>query len=251
MTASVDDERPNVASDELTNADRFLDAFNGIEDELARLAKADRYTPFAQLVRQSRDLTPMQREMLLKWAELRNVIVHTPRRGNPSPIADPRIDVVASIETQLDLLVRPPRVLDILRPKPPRTLSSEQSVREFIKEVALPNDFSQSPVRMPNGSLSLITTNAFTRWIASGYDDAGAIIEDAPIADVLDYREPGDAVKLAPRTLTAVQAWSMFSGEHGVAPTAIALSHSGKESESLLALVVKSDVPALLRALGV
>jgi len=251
MIASHSDEPPRAESDDSTNADRFLDAFNGIEDELARRAKADRYTPFAQLVRQSRDLTPMQREMLLKWAELRNVIVHTPRRGNPTPIADPRGDVVASIETQLDLLVRPPRVLDVLRPKPPRTLSSEQSVREFIKEVALPNDFSQSPVRMPDGSLSLITTNAFTRWIASGYDDAGAIIEDAPIAEVLAYREPGDAVKLASRTLTAVQAWSMFSGEHGVAPTAIALSHSGKESETLLALVVKSDVPALLRALGV
>lgn len=251
MTAPVDDEHSPPVSNPLTNADRFLDAFNGIEDELARRAKADRYTPFAHLVRQSRDLTPMQREILLKWAELRNVIVHAPRRGNPTPIADPRSDVVASIETQLDLLVRPPKVLDILRPKPPRTLSSDQSVREFIKEVALPNDFSQSPVRMPDGSLSLITTNAFTRWIASGYDDEGAIIEDAPIAEVLNYREPGDAVKLAPRSLTAVQAWSMFSGEHGIAPTAVALSHSGKETESLLALVVKSDVPALLRALGV
>jgi hypothetical protein len=104
---------------------------------------------------------------------------------------------------------------------------------------------------MPDGNLSLITTNAFARWIASAYDDGGVLIEDAPISHVLEYREPGDGIKLAPRTLTAVQAWAQFSGEHGVAPTAIAITETGKHSEKPLGLVVKADVPLLLKALGV
>ena len=223
----------------MSNAERFLDAFNGIEDELKRHAKSKTYTPFTQLARESTKLTRMQRDLLIKWAELRNVIVHTPSGGKSEVIADPREDVVARIETQLEFLVKPPRVLQVLNAPTPQVLSSDESIRVFLREVALPNDFSQSPVRMPDGTLSLITTNAFTRWVATAYDDAGVVLEDAPISHVLEYREPGDAVQLAPRSLTAVAAWAYFSGERGVAPTAIAITETGKSSEKPLALVVK------------
>ena len=235
----------------MSNAERFLDAFNGIEDELKKHAKSNEYTPFTQLIRRSKSLTPKQRDLLIKLAELRNVIVHTSRGGRPEAIADPREDIVREIELQLDLLVKPPRVLEVLKQPPPRVLNSHESIAVFLEEVALPNDFSQSPVRMPDGGLSLITTNAFARWIASAYDESGVLIEDAPISAVLEYREPGDAIKLAPRTLTAVQAWAEFSGERGVAPTAVAVTETGKFSEMPMALVVKADVPLLLRALGV
>lgn len=235
----------------MSNADRFLDAFNSIEGELKKDVKTSEYTPFTQSVRHSKRLTPKQRDLLIKWAELRNVIVHTPKGGVPEVIADPREDIVRAIELQLDLLVKPPRVLDVLNYPPPRVLNNGDSIAVFLEEVALPNNFSQSPVRMPDESLSLITTNAFARWIASGYDNGGVLMEDAPISHVLEYRESGDAVKLGPRTLTAVQAWAHFSGEHGVAPAAIVITESGKHSEKPLGLVVKADVPILLRALGV
>ena len=235
----------------MNRAERFLDAFNSIEYELKRQSKADKHTSFTQLVRASAKFSAKQRELLLKWADLRNVIVHTPRYGASAVIADPREELVVQIETQLDLLVRPPRVLDVLKPPPPRVLPSQESIQVFLQEVALPNDFSQSPVRMPDGTLSLITTNAFARWIATAYDDGGVALDDAPISRVLEYREPGDAVQLAPRGLTAVAAWAYFSGERGVAPTAIAITETGKSSETPLALVVKADVPQLLRALRV
>lgn len=121
---------------------------NTIEHELTKDVKNSEYTPFTQLVRHSKRLTPRQRDLLIKWAELRNVIVHTPKGGVPEVIADPRLDIVRAIERQLDLLVKPPRVLEVLRYPPPRALNSDDSIAAFLEEVALPNDFSQSPVRM-------------------------------------------------------------------------------------------------------
>lgn len=127
----------------------------------------------------------------------------------------------------------------------------DQSIAAFLDEVALPKNFSQSPVRMPSGDLSLITTNAVARWIAESYEPGGVAIDDATIEHVLGYAEAGDAIRMTARQLTAVQAWRIFSGENGVAPAAIAVTESGDKAEKPLALVVKIDVPELLRALGV
>lgn len=232
------------------NAERFLDAFNEIEAELERRQNAKQYVPFVERVRATKDLTEPQKDILRKWANLRNVIVHTPGGGVSGVIADPRSDVVEAIEQQRDLLLRPPRALSVLKSVPPTVLDAEDSISCFLAEVALPKDFSQSPVRMNDGTLSLITTNAFARWVADSYDVEGAIVEDAPIARVLDFAEPGDAIRVCDRSLTAVQTWRIFSGTSGVAPAAIAITSNGKMHEAPLGLVVKADVPALLRALG-
>lgn len=152
------------------NAERFLDAFNSIETELARRNGADKYVPFSDLLRKTRHFTEGQKTLLRKWAELRNVIVHTPRKGHPEVIADPREDIVVAIERQLEYLVRPPKVLDVLKTAAPTVLAADASVASFLDEVALPKNFSQSPVRMPDGGLSLITTNALARWVAESYE---------------------------------------------------------------------------------
>lgn len=235
----------------MANAERFLEAFNAIEEELRRQRKSDQYITFSDLVRASPKLVSAQQQLLLKWAQLRNVIVHTPRGRSLEVIADPRSDIVSAIEQQLEVLARPPKVLDVLHPVPPVVLNSEQSVYAFLEQVALPRDFSQSPVRMPDGTLSLITTNAFARWVASYYEPEGAAIDDAPISHVLAFGEPGDAIRMAPRTLTAVEGWRIFSGQSGATPAALGVTESGKTTETLLALIVRADVPDLLSALHV
>ncbi|WP_417564729.1 hypothetical protein [Microbacterium sp.] len=76
-------------------------------------------------------------------------------------------------------------------------------------------------------------------------------MESATIAEVLGFKEVSDAISVRPRTLKAVDAWRLFAGEGGVAPAAIALTETGRATEKPLALVVKGDVPELLRSLGV
>src|SRR5690606_16845840 len=98
----------------MPNADRFLDAFNQIEEELKRRKPTKEHVPFTVRVKASKDFTQDQKDLLSKGAEWRNIIVHSPRGGRPEPIAAPREDIVLQIERQLELLVRPPKALDVL-----------------------------------------------------------------------------------------------------------------------------------------
>ncbi|MBC9942953.1 hypothetical protein ICL81_00225 [Leucobacter sp. cx-328] len=112
-------------------------------------------------------------------------------------------------------------------------------------------NFSQAPVRMSDGALALITTNAVARWLSSEYKAfSGAAVEHASLGEVIKFSEAEDEILVRSREMTVVQAWRIFAGlENNTPPHALVITHSGKMSETPLALVVRSDLPALLKAL--
>jgi predicted transcriptional regulator len=237
---------------DLSNGQRFLDAFNQIERILRSRASPEKdRVGFSQLVRASDDLIQGQRDLLLDYAVLRNAIVHTKTEAGRL-IADPRSDVVARIEEQVDLIERPPKVLETLRLAPPKILKWDDSVFQFFQQVRLPFDFSQAPVVSRSGDIDLITTNAVARWVAASWEQAqGAALTETSVEQVLHFSEKGDRVEIRSRGLKVVDAWRLFSGASGEPPSAILLTHSGAATEKPLGLCVRADLPAMLKVLGV
>lgn len=240
-------------STESVRAERFLDAFHRIESFLAeqQTDKPQRHT-FYELVRKSTHLTEQQKSRLREVGDLRNSIVHEPGAWGKQPIATPREDIVIWLEAQVSLIEKPPRVYETLKLQPPEVLEADSDLSSFL-ELVSDEDFSQAPVRLEDGSLSLITTNAVARWVASGYQRGeGVALDHAKVKDVLGFAEIEDKVFIAPRTFTAVEAVREFAGATGRAvPAAIVLTQNGKKDEKPIGICSRTDIAILLHALGV
>ncbi|WP_147436299.1 hypothetical protein [Mycetocola manganoxydans] len=237
-----------------SNARRFLDAFHKTEIMLqSRFDRRDgKRPPFNRLIDESDELVGEQKSRLKELALLRNAIVHTPYSPRDEPYADPRNSVVEWIEKQADVIENPPLVIGVLKLDPPRVLQHSDDVSRFLAEVAYPFDFSQAPVRDANGQIFLVTTNAVARWVASAYSPhAGGVLPLASIAEVARFSEEGDRLHIASERLRVIDALRIFGGALGVPPAAILMRSESPGDPDPLGLCVRSDLPELLRALGV
>lgn len=237
---------------QLTNAERFLNAFNTIEATLrSRASVSYQSAGFSELVSISKDLTANQKSRLKDLAMLRNTIVHSPLDANGEIYADPRISAVEWIENQAIIIEQPARVVQALKLQPPITLNGDDEISVFLNDVVEPNQFSQAPFWRKDSTLGLITTNTVTRWIASQYQkESGLLIEASTIDEVSKYSESVDAHILKASDLKVVDAIKIFSGQHGTPPAAIVITHSGKSTEKPLGICTASDLTRLYQSIG-
>lgn len=241
----------------MDNADRFLRALTEIEvflrNKLERSGSSDRHLDFKPMIDAStKRLSPAQRTNLKRYVDLRNAIVHEPRDSRGVAIASPRDDVVEWVESQLQIITNPPKVMSVLKLQKPRVLSEYDNIMQFL-EIVRTLDYSQSPVRDEAGSLWLVTTNAVTRWLSSLYEvGAGALLDSTSVGSMKEFTEAGDALEVKHKSLTAVEAVRIFAGESGrIAPAAIILTESGNRNETPLGICSRADVADLLHSLGV
>lgn len=237
---------------ELTNAERFIDAFNRIERILrSRASEKARRLTFPELVNESKSVTTPEKTKLRDMGVLRNAIVHNPRDVDGELIADPRLSAVEWLENRADLIENPPTVFGSLRMSSPKVLTEDDGIEAFLTEVGLPLNYSQSPVRLDKGEFGLVTTNSLARWVAANYDpNDGLLLEKSKISEIIPFGEEGDRVVVKSRNFKVVDAIRLFSGENGVAPGAILLTQDGKSDQTPIGLCVEADIPALYRALG-
>lgn len=197
-----------------TGAERFLNAFSEIEDQLARQQRRrerhDDWVPFGELLSGSDTLLQRQKDVLRQYAKLRNAMAHSKRMGG-KPIADPRMDTVLSIEKIRDNLLRPPKLVDALEGYGrPQVLDLDDGIGVFLSLV-VEQSFSQAPVRTDDG-YRLITTNAVARHFAPTIIEHG-LVETATIREVLGFAETGDRLETLTPGATVLEAINLFSGE--------------------------------------
>jgi hypothetical protein len=150
-----------------SRADRFLAAFNQVEQLLRDRISADRHLRFYELVdRAARsDATVAAFAIDLKeFADLRNAIVH--ERGSGKPIANPYPETVAAIEATCELIRTPPRVSDVIRVDRVETCEPRTLVLDAAS-VMRTGDFSQLPVIIDGKVAALLTAETVMRFIAS------------------------------------------------------------------------------------
>lgn len=233
------------------NAERFLDAMVEVEQILSRseASAGGGGLDLESLIVRSSALTQEHKRKLHSWRRLRNVIVHSPR-VNSRPIADPRESEVVELERLVELLRRPPRVLEVLKLVPPVVLSWDSEVSDFFNELMPPKEFSQAPFIDEAGKYKLITSNAVARWAASSYEmNNGIILEKTRIADVALHSEEGDRMVCCRQDLTVQGAIDILTSPPGIPPAAILLTDTGHERGRAMGLAVKADLPVLYQAI--
>ena len=203
------------------------------------------------LIDNSRILTPVLKNRLHKWRQLRNVIVHNPKTWS-DPIADPRDSEVVGIEKVLEILKSPPKAIEILGLASPVVLSWDSEISEFFEELMPPKDFSQAPYLDKDGKYQLVTSNAVARWAATNYErNSGAVMESAIIAEVAVFSEEGDQLVCAKQDVSVQAVIDILTSSTGIPPAAVLLTDTGHASGRAMGLLVKADLPVLYNAVTI
>lgn len=238
---------------ETSNAERFIDAFNRIDQVLRSRAKQDlRKSTIAELIENSRDVVQQQKKKLQTMVKLRNVIVHELLDSSGEILAEPRKSAVDWLERQADVIEKPPIVSEVIDLVEPKVLDADDEIDAFLVQIAPPNNFSQSPFKDANGKFRLITTNAVARWVADNYEQRdGVIAGPSTVGEVFGNAELEDRLEERSSRLKCVDAVRAFSGEQGVPPAAILLTEPRGATLEPIGIVTRGDLPALYKALGV
>lgn len=238
---------------EQSNAKRFLNSFNRIDEVLRSRAKQTTHIPtFKEVVDASRELTNAQKKKMKDMADLRNAIVHTTLDGQEEILAEPRLSAVNWMETQADIIEKPPLVIATISMHEPKILSFDSEIHEFLAQVSPPQNFSQSPFRDASGELKLITTNAVARWVAQNYEgESGILAGPSTIGEVYGSSEFEDRLEIRAKSLKCVEAVRAFSGEVGVPPAAILITEPRGSEQVPIGMCTRADLPALYKSLGV
>lgn len=230
---------------------RFLSAFNKIEEQLAKLAQSTSHTPFIALLDSLAREHPLLRQYyseLTQFARLRNIMVHTLRDGYC--MATPHENTVKLIETIAEQLSNPPIVADFMTPRPFFVRTTEPLAR-IVEEFKI-RGFMRCPVLDDNGIVGLISAKSITRWLAiAGYDESAkylslqaALLQ--PVSALLPYCAP-DEFAIVPRAYTLPDVLQMF--QQGVARgkylQSILVTVDGTAHSPLVGIIAPSDLPKL------
>jgi CBS domain-containing protein len=237
-----------------SRGDRFLAAFNDIEDRFRRVLKRDDHVEFAQMAREYADknhLPRAQREALVAFAALRNAISHG-RYYNGQPIANPVQETITEIERLRDQITSPPVALAVLGSRQPYLTSPDEPISAALELVGR-FDYSQIPVYDDTGYLSILTTNAIARWLAHQLLHNQGLAEGEPVHRVLAFAESHERAKLVTRAITATEAIDQLThgGEGRTSVTALIVTHGGKTTDKPIRVIASHDLPILSAALGI
>lgn len=236
---------------EISGANRFMEAFNAIENHLKTRLNDD-ISPFMQLAEtyvRSYGI-PQELPALRAFASLRNALVHNNYYGG-KPVAEPVPAVVERIEALADKIIRPPTVMHVL---PHRTVASfdpHDPVSSVLEEIR-DNDYSQFPIYEDKSYRGLLTTNCIARWLAHGLSTVG-LVETEPVHAALEFTEAHDRAVHVPRTMSVPQAIKTLSppADGSLPPAAVIITQTGKADERPLAIVVANDLPILVASMDV
>ncbi len=238
-----------ISSDQLNLIERFLAAYNEIDQYLRRVFKSLHYKPFSYLVRSYAKEYHHWRDdaQLLLFADLRNIIIHAktaPYRyaAIPSPY------VIESIEEIRDRLINPPPVLGRV-PNNVVTVSLTDPLMKVL-DLINRNAFSQFPVYEAEKFRGLLTENGLARLLANHAHHNLSVIElgDVLVETVLGEEEKRQNCDFVPRKATVDEVVSKF--RQNVALEAVLITEDGKRDEKPLGIATAWDMLRLAELSG-
>ena len=235
------------------NVERFLSAFNKIEEYLARELQSSGHVPFTAMLDHLSRRNPLVRQFyseLVQFARLRNIIVHTVRDGYC--MATPHQLAVEQIESIAEQLSNPPIVADFMTEKP-FFVRTDDTLARVVQEFQL-RGFMRCPVLDDRGIVGLITAKSIARWFATaGYDAQeqylsirGALLQ--PVAQFLQYCA-ADEFAIVPRGFMLPDVLYLFqkSIERGKFLQSILVTVDGTARSPLVGIIAPSDLPKFYR----
>ena len=227
----------------MTNAERFLKAYNSIDHGLRNQYNFKRAMSFSDMIRRCVVINSVVRKYeddLIDYSRLRNAIVHGSNENDI--IAEPHENVVERLEHIAKLVCTPPKAVDSICKKDVLSVNSYDSVKTVV-ELISKSGYSNLPV-YENGKLI---------GIANGQrllDAIGkAMLNNRKIDDFCKTITIGEIVSnqisdtyyaLADENITLEQALNVFYRNRKV--LVILITKNGSDYEKPMGIVSVADI---------
>lgn len=131
---------------EKTNAQRFIEAYNKLDQSLRTQYSFKRSMSFSDVIRRSVLLNAVIRkyeDLLIDYGRLRNAIIH--QNSDEMIIAEPHLKVVEKLEQIAALVSSPPKILDTVARKNILCVEDDISIKKTIELIAK-SGYSNIPI---------------------------------------------------------------------------------------------------------
>lgn len=229
----------------VSHAERFLVAFNAIEQNLKEQLDLKRHFSFARMIEYGRKKHPLieKHEVdLKKFSELRNVIVH--ERVSPGfIIAEPHMSIVEKIESIRDEITKPKRVFPNYE-KNVRTLKTTDVLGTALSLVQR-HRYSQFPVYDSGSFVGLLTNNGIANWFAHHAAKMNGSLNEVAISELLNFEKHVNNVLFVAKDVYLFEVKEMFIHHLEKKMTrleAVLITETGRRNEKLLGIITPYDV---------
>lgn len=227
----------------MTNAERFLVAYNNIDHSLRNQYNFKRAMAFTDMIRRCVIINSVVRKYeddLIDYSRLRNAIVHS---GNESDIiAEPHTNVVEKLEHIAKLICTPPRAVDSICKKDVLIVNSRDSVKSVVETISK-SGYSNLPVYENDKLIGIANGQRLLDAIGK------AMINNRKIDDFCKTMTIGEIVSnqisdtyyaLADENITLEQALNTFYRNRKV--LVILITKNGSDFEKPLGIVSVADI---------
>ena len=175
---------------------------------------------------------------LLEYAELRNAIVHD-RGRSPVLLADPRDDVVSSIEDIWGRLSNPQKLRSVKRPSSLQVFSSDDPLVQALSYMRR-NNFSQV-VTLVDQKHVILSSEGIAHWLEERSKDQIIDLAEWKIGDALKY-EPLESCIYLKADNSIDRAREVFANDLGKRIFAVLVMEHGRPKEKPVNLVTPWDM---------
>ena len=233
----------------MTNAQKFSDLYNQLDQAFAKNLGQSDYLAFSQKIRELVHKNPVVRRYkddLHQLGSLRNAIIHQSKNG---------VTIAESHEETVNLLARilqdyqnPKRVIPTFQFEV-FSVTSDTPLIDLLSEMK-DKDFSQAPVMDESGKvIEVISTNTISRWLFSEYKNQLIDLTAAKVSDLMPHIETTGNYALIPRNTTVYEAAEIYlkkSKEKKSQLDCMIITQNGKPSEKLMGIVSIEDIAVYL-----
>lgn len=226
-----------------SNAIRFINAYNTIDQSIRAIYNFRRNISFADMIRRSVPLNSVVRryeDKLIDYARLRNAIIHN--STDEKVIAEPHDDVVMEMERIAELVSTPPLVLQSIPHKDVYVLDGSTSLKHAI-EISASTGYRVIPVYWEDRLIGVVhnarLVDALGQCVANG-GDLSKFCEGTPIKDVVQESDMDMTYTIRSEKLTVQEALDIFYNNRKI--LAIIITKKGNFLERPISIVTMGDI---------
>ena len=236
----------------LTNAERFIDAYNHLDYSLRTIYNFKRSMSFSDVVRRCVMLNSVVRkyeEDLITWGRLRNAIIH---QGNSKyTIAEPHDDIVLKIERLAEIIAEPPKALDRVGNKEVITINSDMKV-SLALELISRTGYGNLPIYEGDNLLGILNARKLLTILGSRVGDKinlQEFIDTCTVGEIVEEMGEDYYFMLADEDLTIDTAMNNFESNRKL--LIILITKEGKETGKPLGIISSADIIDMKKILDV
>lgn len=236
----------------LTNAERFIDAYNSLDYSLRTIYNFKRSMSFSDVVRRCVMLNSVVRRYeddLITWGRLRNAIIH---QGNSKyTIAEPHDDIVLKIERLASIIAEPPKALDRVGNKEVITINSDMKVGLALELIAR-TGYGNLPIYEGDNLLGILNARKLVTLLGARVGDKVNLqefIDTCTVGEILEEMGEDYYFMLADEDMTIDTAMNHFENNRKL--LIILITKDGKETGKPLGIISSADIIDMKKILDV